>query len=79
MGVGGRPLTPGPTQAGKAAAHGPRKQFSGSAWVSYDPWGDSWWCRGVPPTPGTSQREYSDIPWPLKQTRGIMLAGMYMA
>ena len=58
VGVRGSPLTPGPTQGGIGAAHGPRKQFGGSIGVSCDPSGDSWWCWGLPLTPGTTHREY---------------------
>ena len=69
---------PGPTHSGKGATH-PGKQFGGSTGVSRDHSGDSWWCWGVPLNPGRTQREYRGIPWPLKQTRGIMPAGMYIA
>ena len=78
MGVQGSLLTPGATQGGIGAAHGPRKQFGGSTGVSCDPSGDSWRCRGVPLTFGTTQRVYWGIPWPFKQNRGIMQAGMYI-
>ena len=69
VGVRGCPLTP----------HGPRNQFGGSTGVSYDLLSDSWRCWGVPLTPETTRREYWGIPWPHKQTRGIMPAGMYIA
>ena len=41
--------------------------------------GDTWRYWGVPLTPGTTQRGYWGIPWPLKQTRGTMPAGVYIA
>ena len=79
VGVRGCPLTPGPTQGGTRATHEPKNQFGGSTGVSRDPSSDSWRRWSVPLTPETTQREYWGIPWPLKQTRGIMPAGMYMA
>ena len=57
----------------------PRNQFGGSTGVFRNPSGDSWWYWGVRLTPGTTQREYWGIPWPLKQNRGIMPAGVYIA
>ena len=41
--------------------------------------GDAWRYWGVPLTPGTTQRGYWGIPLPLKQTRGTVLAGVYIA
>ena len=61
------------------AAQGPWNQFGGSIGVSSNPSGDTWWNSGVPVTPGTTHRVYWGIPWPLKQTKGIMPAGMYIA
>ena len=40
---------------------------------------DAWRSWGVPLTPGTTQGGNWGIPWPLKQTRGIVPAGMYIA
>ena len=72
-------MTPGPTQGGKGAAHGPEKQFGGSTGVSRDPSNNSWRYWGVPLTCETTSREYRGIPWPHTQTRGTMLQGMYIA
>ena len=40
---------------------------------------DAWRYWGVPLTPGTTQGGYWGIHWPLKQTRGTVPAGMYIA
>ena len=58
----GCPLTPGTTQGGIGAAHGPQEKLHGGIGVSLDPKTNPGRYRDRPRAPGENQRGYGDAP-----------------